>query len=393
MRVGILTFHSQLNYGGVLQCWALLRVLKNLGHDVVVIDRWLTANNGLLEGPFVQSGIFRWGKILLKSLIGCGDLERAIRYWRTRKFVRSLDLTPYHFHDWKDAPKELNVDCLVVGSDQVWHSGGGGFPDPEPYLLEGAPHIRAIAYAASFGMKELPNRHDYSSGFRRFSAISVREFEGVKLVASKGVTATHVADPTLLLNLTSWREFGKWPKIRRRLVCYFLSQNIEKAFDLLVPWAIQNDCTVEILCDNAQKAAITSLRALLLRAHQIVKHMSVLSRVRVCSCCGPREFVRAFAQAEMCITDSFHAVMFSSIYKCNVRFLKPADESRKGMFARIEEFATHYISGDVFVGNVKMALCSFLTGDQVSFKFDQIEQFRRKSIEWLVKALQGAVNS
>ena len=28
MKIGILTFHSQLNYGGVLQCWALQTALE-----------------------------------------------------------------------------------------------------------------------------------------------------------------------------------------------------------------------------------------------------------------------------------------------------------------------------------------------------------------------------
>lgn len=38
MRVGILTFHRAHNYGAVLQCYALQKVLKNLGHEVQVID-------------------------------------------------------------------------------------------------------------------------------------------------------------------------------------------------------------------------------------------------------------------------------------------------------------------------------------------------------------------
>ena len=37
MKLGILTFHSQLNYGGVLQCWALQTALEKLGHEVVPI--------------------------------------------------------------------------------------------------------------------------------------------------------------------------------------------------------------------------------------------------------------------------------------------------------------------------------------------------------------------
>ena len=38
MKVGIITFHRAWNYGAVLQCYALQQAIKNLGHDVKVID-------------------------------------------------------------------------------------------------------------------------------------------------------------------------------------------------------------------------------------------------------------------------------------------------------------------------------------------------------------------
>ena len=52
MKLGILTFHSQLNYGGVLRCWALKMALEGMGHEVVVVDRWLDAKNGMLRREF-----------------------------------------------------------------------------------------------------------------------------------------------------------------------------------------------------------------------------------------------------------------------------------------------------------------------------------------------------
>ena len=38
MRIGIVTFHRAVNYGAVLQTWALYKFLADLGHDVNVID-------------------------------------------------------------------------------------------------------------------------------------------------------------------------------------------------------------------------------------------------------------------------------------------------------------------------------------------------------------------
>ena len=38
MKIGILTFHNALNYGAVLQCYALQHYLQAKGHDAEVID-------------------------------------------------------------------------------------------------------------------------------------------------------------------------------------------------------------------------------------------------------------------------------------------------------------------------------------------------------------------
>lgn len=38
MKIGIFTFHCAANYGAVLQTYCLQEVLKNMGHEVCVID-------------------------------------------------------------------------------------------------------------------------------------------------------------------------------------------------------------------------------------------------------------------------------------------------------------------------------------------------------------------
>ena len=40
MRIGILTYHDEVNYGSLLQAYAMQTVLTDMGHDAVVVDRW-----------------------------------------------------------------------------------------------------------------------------------------------------------------------------------------------------------------------------------------------------------------------------------------------------------------------------------------------------------------
>ena len=394
MKIGILTFHSQLNYGGVLQCWALKKALEDMGHEAVVIDRWIDPKNARLNGPLGMFSAKTWFGIIIKSLFGCGQWRQVLRHWRTRRFVRNLRLTAYHFYDWKDAPQDLGVDLVVVGSDQVWHGGNWAYPTPDPYLLNGTEGRipRAISYAASFGMKTLSTDGDFVSGFRNFEAISVREKEGVDLVKQTGYKrdVVHVVDPTILLAPKYWQVFMPSRRSARKkvLTCYFLSQNLEQMIPEIESWAARNGWHVNVLCDSYVRPFPRSAMQALRRVADMLAHIAP-SCVRICTDYGPKEFVKAFAEADATITDSFHAVMFSSIYNCNCRFLKPTLESRKEMFARIEEFAKECITGGFFVDDVSEALSAFERGETVSFKTDRIAAMRAESMKWLENALKG----
>ena len=88
MKIGILTFHSQLNYGGVLQCWALQTALEKMGHEVVVIDRWLSDDNYMLERGYDKFGVKEWMKFAVRAPLWLGDMSQWLRVWRTKKFLR-----------------------------------------------------------------------------------------------------------------------------------------------------------------------------------------------------------------------------------------------------------------------------------------------------------------
>ena len=390
MKIGILTFHSQLNYGGILQCWALQTALKKLGYDVAVIDRWLDVNNSLLEGNYKQWGVVPWVKFLARSLIGLGDINHLLRAQRTKKFIKEyLHLTPYHFDDWKNAPEDLGVDMLVVGSDQVWHCGD--WSDPRVYLLDGAPRIPSVAYAASFGMVSLPQRFVplYKSGLGKYTAISCREREGVVICNQLGVAATHVVDPTQLLNASDWVEGLALPshidkKGKRTLVCYMLSEDIYALIPHLIAFARKEDCRVKIFLNSVFALPFPK------SVGSIKRYVSGLCarcspRIEIMDSAGPRQFVEAFANADWVLSDSFHALMFSLTFGCNVRILAPMSEYRRNMFARIEEFAAH-MDGRLVVADAVNALDSFACGEIVAVDAAWLENKRNKSMDFLKKA-------
>lgn len=364
MKVGILTFHSQLNYGGVLQACALRTVLDSLGYETVVLDRWLDPTNCLLERGYNRNRLSTVLKLVLKTLLCCRVVEPWMRSRRTKRFIRDfVKISPYHFVDWNQAPLDLGVDCIVVGSDQVWHSGD--FNDPRPYLLRGAPaDVTAIAYAASFGMAEIPpflgdgacsDRNApampfYVDGFHRFAAISCREDEGVAICKGLGFSAVRVVDPVLLLSARQWESILCKKRVpysrtkKKRLFCYFLERISKKEILALNAFAEANDCEVDLIFDSPPPGWNRSLRTLLKSKGKYPDSLSSSAsrnlHFRVSA--GPREFLTCISQATWVVTDSFHALMFSMVFGSNVRVLRPQSGMRVNMFSRIQEIADHF---------------------------------------------------
>lgn len=394
LRLGILTFHSQLNYGGVLQAFALQEALREMGENAIVVDKWLDPTNWFLLGQLCNLTPITCLKMAMAELMGCDKIAELRRRKRTMAFLREhLRLSPYHFITWEEMRgKVLGLDCLVVGSDQVWRCEWR--ESPRPFLLEGAPPIKAISYAASFGMTEIPQKWNetYRAGLARFSAISVRERSGVGMVRALGFEATEVLDPTQLVPVSRWRALIP-PQRRPRkpvLACYFVNVDLFKVWDDLEAFARKMGCEVHVLFSfhpfdvpRSRLEAFAHLRHTLRR---------VGSPVRLHCGDGPIEFLEAIDGAEWVLGDSFHGLMFASLFGKNVRLLPPPGQrgdSREGIFARILDFADAYAKGPLVAESVAEALASFERGERVIFDEVALEADRERSRTWLRQALDG----
>ena len=118
MRVGILTFHCAHNYGAVLQCYALQKVLKNLGHEVQVID---------YRQPYIEKhyAVLSWRHLFF--LLIHLHIKSFFYYLKSGTNREKSTLQYRHFRDcYLQVTKPCRshtipvFDCYVIGSDQVW---------------------------------------------------------------------------------------------------------------------------------------------------------------------------------------------------------------------------------------------------------------------------------
>lgn len=392
MKIGILTFHSQVNYGALLQAYAMQLVYRSMGHEPVIIDRWLNPNSSVSSWRSYKS-LKEWIKDLLSFIYGIGIWSKYVRYWKTRRYLRKyLKLTPYHFHDWKDAPKDLGVDLISVGSDQVWNAKLFAVA---PYFLKGASEdIPAITYAASIGMQSIPEKsHElYQDGVRRFKAISVREKEGVKLLESLGVNAAQVVDPTLLVDQNVWmRLVGRRRYKKNKLVVYVLAENVWNMLPALEKFAKCNFCQVTLLVEGFEKRYGKSFIASIDCFKTKLKLLR--SPVRIFASAGPIDFVREIWSASWVIANSFHALMFSIIFRRQIHIIMPHDATRKGMHARMAEFSDTVIYGPLMQQSVEDALASIERGEEIRFNESVLNKKIEESWQWLSDALEKCKTS
>ncbi len=181
MKISIITFHDALNYGAVLQAYALCQAVKSLGFDSELIDyRTHSYNN-------VKSTWMR------KQLI-------AFEVFR----AKYLPLTPKVYYSVEDLDK-IETDALICGSDQIWNLNIAiAKGHMETFFLNfGRGSIKRISYAASTGGVGFPlEYHDrIKRALGKFDFISVREKKSKEDVANCINNDVEVVlDPTFLFD-------------------------------------------------------------------------------------------------------------------------------------------------------------------------------------------------
>lgn len=310
MKVGILTLPLHSNYGGILQAYALKTVLENMGHDV-----WILNRDYLYRISFWQGPIAYWWAFLYIS-----DINKKLTFRVERGIRNTSNITRRHIKPFvnKYLPQQIvasnlknmkqnGLEAIIVGSDQVWRPR-------YIYKLMGSTmqnvflqfakkwNIKRLSYAPSFGVEEWEytdeETRDCSELIKLFDAVSIREESG-SLLCEKylGRKATHVLDPTMLVEVSQYEKLitnYTNEKETRGLLSYILDETDDKK-DVINK--LSSFFNYEPFIVNNPKA----------------KDNAAPLEERVAP---PIElWLRGFRDAKFVITDSFHACVFSILFK------------------------------------------------------------------------------
>ena len=190
-KIATITFHWAVNYGAVLQAYALQKYLLLRGVQTQIID--YVPRRSQLGRIFFA--IKKRDRLFFKKRKRLRDFcEQELKMSKkTYRSNRALFDCADHY------------DAVICGSDQIWNenftNGAEGKPTFSYYLNFVGKNTKKIAYAVSFGTTKLAEhtQKNIAPHVKAFDRIAVRENSGKEILKELGVNATVTVDPTLLL--------------------------------------------------------------------------------------------------------------------------------------------------------------------------------------------------
>lgn len=309
-KIGVVTLHNSINYGGVLQAAALNEYLKRQGHEVIFLNyqkQWPIFNSPIRYRRLRVHYYGSQGVVTqLRILAGMGKtvLSNVLYFRKKRKqdgfkaFVRKyLAVTPYYKSYEELEAGYPDCDYYITGSDQVWNNHYTMDQFDKGYFLSFVREsYKKIAYAASLGgARDDTYVNEIISLTKDFKAVSVREKSVEKQMHRLGATqAVTVLDPTLLLTKEQWLGFAGPSDIKEP---YILMYGLEYSKEL--------DRAVQYLREKYGYSIV-----------DIFPQVTKLKHIKYGDLyCSPENFLRYIKNASYIVTNSFHGTVFSIIFE------------------------------------------------------------------------------
>lgn len=291
-KIGIITFHKAINYGAVLQCYALQTILKKMEYDVTVIDY----NPSVMQR---NRRIFNFSDFImfLYSVKMAFSKVKAIIHFNN--FLRKhLTITP--FEKIVDDNYAL-YDTIVIGSDQLWSPRINSGYD-EVYWGNFNKKIKKITYAISMGTDhtlDVIAKEKIRKYAENFNAISVREHTLREELFEIGITKKieKVLDPTLLLCSEDYDVIATTSNKYGDYILYYEIRHDPSTISLLYKLAKYHNCKiVSLLGPRAEFDDVEYIR---------LNHGDV----------SIEYFLGLIKHSKCVVTSSFHGTSFSIIFR------------------------------------------------------------------------------
>lgn len=314
MKIGIITlYYKNNNYGGVAQAYALNKYLTNLGFESELITYKLGGsklnladknNNFKMIFSRCCNKVKRTLKAPIEKLLEKRYIlklkERENKLEEFRQKIPHSDV--YNINNIVEI--ENKYDIFLTGSDQTWNPGVVDNAFIFSFLKDKNKNI--FSYASSVAVTNANARYInfMKEELEKYSFVSVREEQSKKILQqATNKKINWVIDPTLLLERNDWEKItGKRVIKEKYIFCYMLGDNIKQR-RIIKKFAKRMGLKLVtipyIVNGNKFKFKLEDFKF----GDEQMIDLSF------------NDFLSLIKYADYVVTDSFHAVCFSYIFR------------------------------------------------------------------------------
>lgn len=297
IKILISTSQNAINYGAVLQAYALGTCLKSMNVDYSMLNYYEKYN--LYFSAFDTSTI----RMMLISIYI--NTIKLVHIFSTHEQIKKFDQfvaeripRTREYRTIEDLKKHPPIaDLYMTGGDQMFNCHSG--VSVQGFLNFGDENIKRYSYATSMGIQEPPKQYleQFIECINRYEMVSLREESAKQFIAEHcNVKAQVNIDPVFLLDKLAWTD---------------LIANQSRLYSkpyILVYQLLEHPLTA-LLVDELRKNSALDVVVLSPYSRNKIKGDKVIRNA------GPIDFINLFAHAEKVITSSFHGTCFSLLFE------------------------------------------------------------------------------
>lgn len=301
-KIAIITWcydNGTINFGQVLQCYALQEFCRSLYCEVKIIKyRALWDNEELSLIPKgIEREKYEYGhRDQYVESQSREDVQKVLKF--IKRFIH-LSQQCYTAEELINVTKDCNY--LIAGSDQIWNPL---WFDKNALLIFASAHQHKISYATAGISNDIGKNKKIiqliAKEIDSFKSVSVREpisKEILNRYTTKEIS--DVLDPTLILSEERWNRICSERQVKEEyILCYCIGEIRPHKHVLkyaMSKYKVQNIVYIDM---SKRKLDFCNGRFMIGRSD-----------------IGPMEFLALIRYAKAIFTDSFHGFAFSVIYK------------------------------------------------------------------------------
>lgn len=325
MKIGILTFHAAHNYGSMLLAFALQEALRNLGHEVKIINYRNALQNQMYANPLKFKHKIHIQTLLRHPIFFTKKYKKWMSFERFSSEYHHLTRRVSDLVGIENVINDEKFDAVIAGGDQIWNMQCYDFSIAY-YLPFDITAAKKISYSPSFGGGGNFKVSHYSNAIKGlladFDHLSVREKNTANEISELlNRSIASVCDPVMLLDKSVYEKLaGQQPLIKGKYIFYYSPFSSPDKEQLAMDYG--RKMGLPVFTSNAEYFQCKGMK----------KFLNA----------GPKEFINLIRNAELVCGNSFHLLAFSILMNKDFIIFSKADHRMENLMKKL------HISGHIY---------------------------------------------